>query len=196
MARALQRYHDTEALLIYGDGQPKTPHQIYEKAVDWVKNRGCGCIFIDYVQKMRHIGRSNAKRQELIQATSESLKEMQRELKVPVIALAQLNRGPMNQQGGGKPRPPRVTDLRECGDLEQDADVVILLDRPHALNPPLPHDYTKSPFPGMKHAGDPVPVDMNGKCALHVAKNRNGRTDFTIVHYEAPVMRFHEDTPI
>ncbi|NOZ21589.1 MAG: replicative DNA helicase [Planctomycetes bacterium] len=80
-------------------------------------------IIVDYLQLMES-GRMDGRQQE-ISEISRGLKALARELNIPVLALSQLNRGP--EQGDG--REPRLSDLRESGSLEQDADVVILLHR-------------------------------------------------------------------
>jgi replicative DNA helicase len=86
---------------------------------------GLSAVFIDYLQYVRGIERGQSREQE-VSEVSRGLKSMAKELQIPVIALAQLNR---NTQGRKDPTP-LLSDLRESGAIEQDADVVILLHRP------------------------------------------------------------------
>lgn len=87
-------------------------------------------IVVDYVGLISAPGNSNASRYEVVTQISQQLKVMARDLQVPVIALAQLNREVENR----KDSKPMLSDLRDSGSLEQDADVVILLRRDSATN--------------------------------------------------------------
>ncbi len=90
---------------------------------------GLGLVVVDYVQLLRsHSG--NPSREQQISEISRSLKQLAKEMECPVIALAQLNRGVENRDN----KRPNVSDLRESGSLEQDADVVILLYRDDFYN--------------------------------------------------------------
>ncbi len=93
---------------------------------------------------------SRDSRQEQIAKISRRLKQLARELNVPVIALSQLNRGVENRED----RRPRMADLRESGAIEQDADLVLLLHRPEYYDP----------------------NDQPGVAELIIAKNRSGAT--------------------
>lgn len=97
------------------------------------RHGSCGLVVIDYLQLLGGAGRAE-NRQTEVAAISRDVKVLAKDLDVPVILLAQLNRGPE-----GEKRPPRPSDLRESGAVEQDADVVILLHRdaekePHVLH--------------------------------------------------------------
>jgi replicative DNA helicase len=107
---------------------------------------------VDYLQLMRGRGGYDSRQQE-ISDISRSLKELAKELNIPVIALSQLSRAP--EQRGGDHRP-QLSDLRESGAIEQDADVVMFLFREE-----------------MYKKDDP---DLRGKAELIVAKQRNGPT--------------------
>ena len=113
-------------------------------------------IAIDYLQLCRSTSRRGQDNRQIeIAEISSGIKALAKELEVPIIVLAQLNRQP-EQRGGGK---PRMSDLRESGSLEQDADVVTLLVRP---------EYYED--------DDEAKADLVGKAELIIAKQRNGPT--------------------
>ncbi len=108
-----------------------------------------GLIVVDYIQLV-DAEESRDSRQEQIAKISRRLKQLARELKIPVIALSQLNRAVENRED----RRPRMADLRESGAIEQDADLVLLLHRPEYYDP----------------------NDQPGVAELILAKNRSGAT--------------------
>jgi replicative DNA helicase len=93
------------------------------KARRLVSAYGIKCIFIDYLQLMTWGGPGSTQRHEQITEISRGIKAIARYLKIPVVAAAQLNRGPADRDT----HRPRMSDLRESGSIEQDADVVALL---------------------------------------------------------------------
>lgn len=99
-----------------------------------IKRRGkLGMVVVDYLQLMES-GEASENRQQEVARFSRQMKLIARDLDVPVLVLSQLNRGPESREGG-----PRLSDLRDSGAVEQDADVVLLLHRdeknePDALN--------------------------------------------------------------
>ena len=96
------------------------------KAMRLKAEHGLGMVMVDYLQLMRGRGRYESRQQE-ISDISRSLKELAKELSVPVVACSQLSRAP-EQRGGD--RKPQLSDLRESGAIEQDADVVMFIYRP------------------------------------------------------------------
>ena len=118
---------------------------------------GLDMIIVDYLQLMGTSGRSENRQQE-ISAISRGLKEMARELSVPVVALSQLSRAPDQRIGDHR---PMLSDLRESGSLEQDADVVAFIFREEVYR-----------MREGKEAGD-----KKGIAELIIAKQRNGPTD-------------------
>ena len=88
-------------------------------------------VFVDYIQLMRTGGRFENRNQEM-SFISRSLKELAKELRIPVVGISQLSRAP--EKGRREPRP-QLSDLRESGALEQDADVVIFIYRPEFYHP-------------------------------------------------------------
>ena len=123
---------------------------------------GLSAIGIDYLQLMRsHSKQAQGNREREIAEISAGLKALAKELDVPIIVLAQLNRN-AEARTGAQLGVPRMSDLRESGAIEQDADMIGLLYR---LDYYAEHKERK--------AGDPPPV-MEGKAFLDLAKNRNG----------------------
>lgn len=124
-------------------------------------------IFVDYLQLMSAGGRVESRQQE-VSEISRSLKALARELQVPVVVLSQLNR----QAEGREGHRPRMSDLRESGSIEQDADVVILLHR---------EDYFKR--------GDPN-AELDNMAEIIVAKQRNGPTGTVKLLFDGGTTRF------
>jgi len=111
-------------------------------------------VAIDYLQLCRSTSRRGQENRQIeISEISAGIKALAKELEIPIIVLAQLNRQP-EQRGGGK---PRMSDLRESGSLEQDADVVALLVRPEVYE-----------------EDEDAKSDLAGKAELIIAKQRNG----------------------
>jgi replicative DNA helicase len=119
-------------------------------------------IIIDYLQLME--ARKAENRQQEISSISRGLKALARELEVPVIAVSQLNRSVETREG----HTPRMSDLRESGSIEQDADVIILLHREDYYDP------TKKP----------------GEVDLNIAKQRNGPTGKITLTFLREILRF------
>ncbi|MBS1259000.1 MAG: Replicative DNA helicase [Candidatus Scalindua arabica] len=119
-------------------------------------------IIIDYLQLME--GRQAENRQQEISGISRGLKALARELEVPVIAVSQLNRSVETRDG----HTPRMSDLRESGSIEQDADVIILIHREDYYDP------TKRP----------------GEVDLNIAKQRNGPTGKVKLTFLREILRF------
>jgi len=127
-----------------------------------------GVIIIDYLQLMSSRGRSE-NRQVEVSDMSRGLKLLARELGCPVIALAQLSRAPEKDQK--ETRRPIMSDLRESGSLEQDADIVLLLHRP---------DKGK----------DDIEPSKRGLAEVVVAKHRNGPTGVALVNFIEQYAKF------
>jgi replicative DNA helicase len=138
-----------------------------------VERRGVKCIFIDYLQLLREPG--HKARHEEVATMSRMLKELARELKVPIICLAQLNRNVTDRSDN----KPRMSDLRESGSCEQDADIVALLHR---------EEYY--------HKGDEAWLANNpslvGLAEVIVDKNRNGPTGVAELQWKAAWTAFEE----
>ncbi len=133
---------------------------------------GLGLIVIDYLQLMEGGGRVESRQQEVSQI-SRGLKALARELEVPVIALSQLSRGPEQRTD----HRPQLSDLRDSGSIEQDADLVMFLYRP---------EYYSSD--GMDKDGN----SLEGKAELMVSKQRNGPTGTVKLYFHKAYTRFDE----
>ena len=132
-------------------------------------------IFIDYLQLLRSSSRrAQDNRQLEIAEISSGLKALAKELNIPIIVLAQLNRNPEQRTGDSKGRP-RLSDLRESGTIEQDADVVGLL---------LRDAYYADT--------DEAKAEAEGKATLIIAKNRNGATDDVPLTFRKEFTRFED----
>ena len=114
---------------MYVDDTPSlSVFELRTKARRLVREHGVKIIIIDYLQLMNASGMSFGSRQEEVSTISRSLKGLAKELNIPIIALSQLNRGVESREGIDGKRP-QLSDLRESGAIEQDADVVMFLYR-------------------------------------------------------------------
>ena len=148
--------HLSEAPIYIDDTPGLTIFELRAKARRLVKNHGVGIIVIDYLQLM-HAGGNPGNREQEISTISRSLKGIAKELKIPVIALSQVNRGVENRTGVGSKRP-MLSDLRESGAIEQDADIVTFIYRPEYYKI---YEWDN---------GD----DSRGQGEIIIAKHRNG----------------------
>ncbi|MCU1642294.1 MAG: dnaB [Nocardia sp.] len=154
----------SEAPLFVDDSPNLTMMEIRAKARRLKQRNDIRLIVVDYLQLMSS-GKKVESRQQEVSEFSRSLKLMAKELEVPVIAISQLNRGPEQRTD----KRPMVSDLRESGSLEQDADMVILLHRPDAFE-----------------RDDP----RGGEADLIVGKHRNGPTATITVAHQLHLSRF------
>lgn len=151
-------------LPLYIDDQPgRTMAQISAVARRLQRRFGLGIIIIDYLQLIEPEDKM-APREQQIALITRRLKYLSKELDIPVIALAQLNRGVELRED----KRPRLADLRESGAIEQDADVVMFLHRPAAYDP----------------------EDRPGEADLIIAKNRHGPIGTVTLSWLSESMRF------
>jgi len=150
---------------IFVDDQPAiTPLELRAKARRIMLERGLGLLIVDYLQLMRITERVERREQE-ISEISRSLKALAKELNIPVIALSQLNRKVEERHD----KRPQLSDLRESGAIEQDADVIIFLYRDEVYN---------------KDTND------KGIVEVLVRKQRNGPTGDLKLSFIGPYTRF------
>lgn len=161
---ALQRVMMNDAPLYIDDGPNMTLVEIRAKCRRLAQRVGLKMVIIDYLQLMTS-GKRVENRQQEVSEFSRALKLLAKELQVPVVALSQLNRGPEQRHD----KRPALSDLRESGSIEQDADVVILLHREDL------YDKESSRL---------------GEADLIVAKHRNGPTDTIPVAFQGQFSRF------
>lgn len=143
-----------------------------------------GLIIIDYLQLIQGPADSENRQQE-ISYISRSLKILARELMVPVVCLSQLSRAP--EQRTGENRRPQLSDLRESGAIEQDADVVMFLFRPEYYDGA--HDERGEP----RRLQDGTPLE--GLAEVIVGKQRNGPTDTVRLYFHKRYTRFDNYAP-
>ena len=137
-----------EAPIFIDDSPGMTALDLRAKARRLKLRENIACVVVDYLQLMDAPGVNS--RQQQISDISRGIKALARELDIPVFALSQLNRSPESRED----HRPRMSDLRESGAIEQDADLVILLHREEYYNP-------KS-------------EEAKGKAEIHIVKQRNG----------------------
>ncbi|MCR5326308.1 MAG: replicative DNA helicase [Bacteroidales bacterium] len=141
------------------------------KAKNLVKNKGVRLIVVDYLQLMQGPPELKAMREQEVAAISRTLKATAKELNIPIIALSQLSRQAVTRAGSsGK---PLLSDLRESGSIEQDADMVIFIHRP---------DYV----------GLSDNIEDREKTQIIIAKHRNGETRDIDMIFKSEQIRFME----
>ncbi|KYG60795.1 replicative DNA helicase [Bdellovibrio bacteriovorus] len=160
----------SEASIFIDDTPGVSPFEIRSKARRLKAEHGLDLIMIDYLQLMSMKQKMSSREQEVAEI-SKSLKAIAKELKIPVIALAQLNRG----VEGRTEKKPMLSDLRESGSIEQDADVIMMLYR---------DDYYDKENP-----------DKQGHAEVIVGKQRNGATGPVKMRFDAQYNRFRDAEP-
>ncbi len=149
-----------------------TPMMIRAKCRRLKSQYGIAAVFVDYMQLMSVGGYAESRQQE-ISTISRQLKALARELEVPVVVLSQLNRAAEGREG----HRPRMSDLRESGSIEQDADVIILLHRESYYQRNDPNWEQENP-------------DKVNTAEIIVAKQRNGPTDTVELIFDGHLTRF------
>lgn len=164
-----------DAPLYIDDTPGLTIGEFRAKAKRLVKEKGVKIIFVDYLQMMHYGAKNFSTRQEEVSNICESLKNIAKELNVPIIALAQLNRGVENREGLDGKRP-RLSDLRESGSIEQAADLVMFIHRPEYY-----HIYQ-----------DENGRDLRGMAQIIIAKHRKGATGDVLLSFKGEFTRFED----
>lgn len=151
--------------------------ELRTKARRLVREHGVKIIIIDYLQLMNASGMKFGSREQEVSMISRSLKQLAKELNIPIIALSQLNRSVESRTNDNK--RPQLSDLRESGAIEQDADMVCFIHRPEY--------YLKS---GEDAAGN----DIRGKAEFIIAKHRSGAVGDVDMRFRGKYARFENWT--
>ncbi len=159
---------------VYVDDTPGlSVFELRTKARRLVREKGVKIIMIDYLQLMNANGMKFGSRQEEVSTISRSLKGLAKELDIPIIALSQLNRTVENREGLEGKRP-QLSDLRESGAIEQDADMVLFVHRPEYY-----HIYL-----------DEKGNDLHGMAQVIIAKHRKGATGDVLLTFKGEFTSF------
>ena len=150
--------------------------ELRTKARRLVREHNVQFIIIDYLQLMNASGMKFGSREQEVSMISRSLKPLAKELNIPIVALSQLNRSVESRGADSKDgKRPQLSDLRESGAIEQDADIVCFIHRPEY--------YLRS---GQDAAGN----DIRGLAEFIVAKHRSGRVDDVKMRFKSKYARF------
>ena len=161
-----------EAPLWIDDAASSTVLEMGAKARRLKRDRGLSLMIVDYLQLVVPTTSGHGtNRQEEVSSISRALKGLAKELKIPILVLSQLTRAPEREE-----RKPQLADLRESGAIEQDADVVLFINRPNFYKTDLPEE-------------------DRAKAELIIAKQRNGPTGSLNFVFLARHTRFEEAAP-
>ncbi len=154
--------------------------ELRTKARRLVREKDVKIIMIDYLQLMNANGMRFGNRQEEVSTISRSLKSLAKELDIPIIALSQLNRSVEQRDNSNDGKRPQLSDLRESGAIEQDADMVLFVHRPEYYH--IYHDENGN--------------DLHGMAQIIIAKHRKGAVGDVLLHFVGQYTKFAnpEDT--
>ncbi|MDD5783246.1 MAG: DnaB-like helicase C-terminal domain-containing protein, partial [Muribaculaceae bacterium] len=166
------------AKLFIDDTASLSIFELRTKARRLVREHDVKIIIIDYLQLMNASGMKFGSREQEVSMISRSLKQLAKELNIPIIALSQLNRSVENRTDGKR---PQLSDLRESGAIEQDADIVCFIHRPEYYN---------------RSGVDANGNDIRGLAEFIIAKHRNGSVEDVKMRFVGKYARFQnwEDT--
>ena len=165
----------SDAPIFVDDTPGLSVFELRTKARRLVREKGVKLIMIDYLQLMNANGMKFGSRQEEVSTISRSLKGLAKELDIPVLALSQLSRNVENREGLDGKRP-QLSDLRESGAIEQDADMVLFVHRPEYY-----HIYQ-----------DEKGNDLHGMAQIIIAKHRKGSTGDVLLNFRGEFTRFQD----
>lgn len=149
--------------------------ELRTKARRLVREHGVKILIIDYLQLMNASGMKFGSREQEVSMISRNLKQLAKELNIPIIALSQLNRSVENRGTDSQSKRPQLSDLRESGAIEQDADIVCFIHRPEYY----------------LHSGeDGEGNDIRGLALFIVAKHRSGKVDDVKMRFISQYARF------
>jgi replicative DNA helicase len=158
--------------------------QLTARARRLKRQKGLDVIMVDYIQLLQGSGKRSDNRVQEVTEITTSLKALAKELNVPVIALSQLSRQVENRDD----KRPQLSDLRESGSIEQDADVVVFVYREEY------YLQNKEPRPGTpEHEKWQTEMDLaHGKAEVIIGKQRHGPTGTVELHFEGQFTRFSD----
>ena len=162
-----------DAPLFIDDTPSLSVFELRTKARRLVREHGVKMIIIDYLQLMNASGMQYGSREQEVSMISRSLKGLAKELNIPIIALSQLNRG-VEGRTGIEGKRPQLSDLRESGAIEQDADMVCFIHRPEYY----------------KILEDEKGNSLLGLAEIIIAKHRNGATADVLLRFKSEFARF------
>lgn len=173
----MARIKDLYGAPLYIDDTPSLSiFELRTKARRLVREHGVKIIIIDYLQLMNASGMKFGSREQEVSMISRSLKQLAKELNIPIIALSQLNRSVESRGNDNKEgKRPQLSDLRESGAIEQDADIVCFIHRPEYY---------------LRSGTDGTDRDIRGLAEFIVAKHRSGRVDDVPLTFKAKFARF------
>ena len=161
---------------LYVDDTPSlSVFELNTKARRLVSEHGVQMIIIDYLQLMNATGMKFGSREQEVSTISRSLKQLAKELNIPIIALSQLNRSVETRGDDRNGKRPQLSDLRESGAIEQDADIVCFIHRPEY--------YTRS-------SEDAEGNDIRGLAEFIIAKHRSGSVGDIKLRFRSKFARF------
>ena len=162
-----------DAPLFIDDTPSLSVFELRTKARRLVREHGVRIIIIDYLQLMNASGMNYGSREQEVSMISRSLKGLAKELNIPIIALSQLNRG-VEGRTRAEGKRPQLSDLRESGAIEQDADMVCFIHRPEYY----------------KILEDDKGNSLIGLAEIIIAKHRNGATGDVLLRFKSEFARF------
>ncbi len=169
--------HLIGAPLYIDDTSGLSVFELRTKARRLVREHGIKIIMIDYLQLMNASGMRFTSRQEEVSTISRSLKGLAKELNIPIIALSQLNRSVETRDASPDGKRPQLSDLRESGAIEQDADMVLFVHRPEYYHLTQTNEG----------------VDLRGKAQIIIAKHRKGATGDVLLKFRGEFTRFENE---
>jgi len=164
---------------IIDDNSFQTPQSIKATLRKWIMNKKIDIVFIDYLTLIR-INYNKGRNDLEIGALTQDLREFAKETKLPIVLLSQLNRAVESRND----KKPFLSDLRESGSIEQDANLVIFLHRPSYYG----IDAYQTDYMNMELICNNVSVDAEDIASIIIAKARNGQTGTVPLQY---IPRFH-----
>ncbi len=176
--RLYTKINELQGAPLYLDDTPSlSVFEFRSKARKLVRDHQVQLIIIDYLQLMNAQGMNFGSREQEVSMISRNLKGMAKELDIPIIALSQLNRG-VEGRVGVEGKKPQLSDLRESGAIEQDADMVCFIHRP---------EYYRL------YSDEKTGKDLRGLGEIIVAKHRNGATDEVWLRFRSKFAKFQNE---